>query len=57
MPELCYRGATPKFEPDKAQYSTPYFWPVVCFLYIETQNLGKTQGLEALPAVAPLNRG
>ena len=49
------QGRHGKFEPGKAQYSTPIFL-TGCFLLerIETQNLGKAQALGALPAVAAL---
>ena len=51
------QGRHGEFEPGKAQYSTPIFWPVVSYksiLIIEIQNLGKAQALGALPAVATL---
>ena len=50
------QGCQSKFEPDKAQYSTPNFFTGCCFLWerIETQNLGKAQALGALPAMAAL---
>ena len=51
------QGRHGEFEPGKAQYSTPIFWPVVSYksiLIIEIQNLGKVQALGALPAVSAL---
>ena len=49
------QGRYSEFKLSKAQYSTPIFL-TCCFFqeHIETQNLGKAQGLGALPAVAAL---
>ena len=55
MPTYTNQGHHGEFEPDKAQYSTPFFfWLVFLIGAFETQNLGKARALEALVAVAAL---
>ena len=47
------QGRHGEFEPGKVQYSTPiFFWLVVFYKRIETQNLGKDQSLASLAVVA-----